>query len=118
MKNMQILIHKGLTLERWCKFSLHEQLANVGCDVSRAIKGKSQSDFEFSRQSFFRALELLDLTILDPKHKGKGSLKELLRVREALIDYFMFDNDYKTNDLFWDHYFLNFNYLAAIEKGK
>ena len=115
---MIITIHKGLTLEKWCKSSLNEQLANVGCDVSRAIKGRNSGDLEFSQQSFLRALELLSLTILDPKHKGKGSLKELLRVREALIDYFMFYNDYKTDDVFWDNYFLNFNYMHAIEKGR
>ena len=63
-------------------------------------------------------MELLDLTILDKKHRSHGTLKELLRIREAMIDYFMFDNDYKTDNTFWHNYFLDFNYLAAIAKGK
>ncbi len=115
---MKILIHKDLTAERWFKYSLWQQLANVGCDVSRAINGKNEGDFEWSRQSFFRALELLDLTIADLKHRGSGRLKELLRVREAMIDYFMFDNVYKTDDTFWHNYFLDFNYLYAIERRR
>lgn len=115
---MIVKIHTGLTLERWCKFSLNEQLANVGCDVSRAIRGKNEGDFEFSQQSLFRALELIDLTVADPKHRKKGVLKEVLRVREILVDYFMYDNDYKSDDTFLDNYFLNFNYMAALEKGK
>lgn len=115
---MNITIHKGLTLERWCTKSLNEQLANVGCDVSRAIRGRNQGDLEFSQQSFLRALELLSLTILDPKYKNRPALKELTRVREFLIDYFMYDNDYKSDDAFFENYFMNFNYMYAIEKGK
>lgn len=53
--NIIIKIHTGLTPERWFKFSLCEQLANVGCDVSRAINGKNDNDHEFSEQSFYRA---------------------------------------------------------------
>ena len=52
--------------------------------------------YEASKQAFERALELLSLTILDPKHKGR--LRELTRVREALIDYFVYDNEYGSSD--------------------
>ena len=72
---MNITIHKGLTLERWCTKSLNEQLANVGCDVSRAIRAKNEGDLVYSKQSFLRALELLSLTILDPKYRNRAALK-------------------------------------------
>lgn len=114
---MKILIHKDLTLERWFRFSLFEQLANVGCDVSRIIRAKKQGDLKLSSLAFERALELLDLTITDPKNHG-ARRKELLRVREALIDYFMYDNEYHSTDALWESYFWDFSYAAAIQRGR
>jgi len=60
--------------------------------------------------AFFRALELLDLTIDDPKNAL--GLKELCRVREFLVDYFLYDNVYGFDDASWRKYFMTFA-LAA-----
>lgn len=91
-----MIIHKEMASGRWFKFSLVEQLANVGMDIDRTIRWRNKGDLEASKQAFERALELLSLTILDPKHKGR--LRELTRVREALIDYFVYDNEYGSSD--------------------
>lgn len=112
-----MIIHKDLTLKHWFKFSLFEQLANIGADVARAIEWKNNQNLNYSAKAFERALELLDATIKDPKNRGPR-LKEILRVREALIDYFIYDNEYLTSDQFWQDYFYNFNYAAALQKGK
>lgn len=110
-------IHKDLTPERWFKFSLCEQLANVGMDVERTISWKEKGDLKYSQNAFERALELLDLTIADPKNR-KEMLRELLRVREKLIDHFMYDNEYQTTQEEWQKYFYEFNYAAAIQRGR
>ncbi len=110
-------IHKDLTLDRWFKFSIFEQLANVGMDVERTIQWKNKGNTEYSKQALDRALELLDFTIVDPKNRG-GRLKELLRVREALKDYFLFNNEYSFTDQFWQSYFYEFAYAAAVMRGK
>lgn len=112
-----MMIHKGLTPERWFKFSLFEQLANVGMDIERTIYWKNNNNTEYSKQAFERALELLNLTILDSQHKA-SSRKELLRVREALIDHFVFDNEYQTTEESWQNYFFAFNYAAALQRGR
>jgi len=101
--------HKNLGKGRWHQFSLMEQLANVGSEVNRTIAWKDKNP-EYSRMAFERALELLDLTISDPKNKGR--LKELLRMREVLADYFLYDNIYQSDDKFWQNYFFNFAYTA------
>lgn len=111
------MIHKNLTTEHWFTFSLLEQLSNIGCDVQRTIDWKKKGNQNYSSQAFERALELLDLTIADPKNK-KGALKEILRVRELLIDYFIYNNEYSTSDEFWQKYFYDFNYAAALQRGK
>ncbi len=111
-----MLIHKGLASGRWFEFSLVEQLANVGCDVERTIQYKKRGDLEFSRKAFERVLELLDLTIMDPKNKKR--LREIVRTREALVDHFVYDNQYNTTDAEWQKYFFEFNYIAAIRRGR
>ncbi|MCL4380216.1 hypothetical protein M1466_01845 [Candidatus Dependentiae bacterium] len=110
-------IYKELTPEHWFTFSIAQQLANVGTDVDRAIRWKNQGKQQSSQQAFFAALELLDLTIGDPKNKG-ARRRELLRVREALVDYVMYDNVYGSSDRAWYNYFYQFNYAAALERGR
>jgi hypothetical protein len=113
------MLHKNLTLERWFRLSLMEQFANIGTDIERAINWRKKGNKVASDAAFDRAIELLDFTIADPKHrKQRGRLKELLRVREALADYFLFDNEYKSSDKLWSDYFYCFNYAAALQKGK
>ena len=110
------MIHKSLASGRWFQLSLIEQLANVGCDVERTIQWKKRGELDCSNQAFDRALELLDLTIADPKNKGR--LKEILRVREALLDYFVGNNEYNSTDESWQNYFYAFNWADALQKGR
>lgn len=111
-----MIIHKQLAAGRWFALSLIEQLANVGSDIERTIKWKKEGDTEYSSNAFERALELLDLTVADPKNKGR--LKEISRVREALVDHFVYNNEYTTTDELWQNYFYDFNYAAAIRSGR
>jgi hypothetical protein len=102
--------HPGLAQGRWRDLPFISQLANVGSEVERTIKWRHEE--RLSQQAFERALELLDLTIADPKNRGR--LRELTRVREALVDYFMFDNDYGSSDALWRSYFYAFSYAARL----
>lgn len=109
-------LHKELADGRWFELTLLEQLANVGMDIERAIRWKQKGDSKASSHAFERALDLLNLTIADPKHKGR--LKEITRTREVLIDYFVCDNEYGSTDQSWQNYFYPFNYAAALKKGR
>jgi uncharacterized HAD superfamily protein len=110
-------IHKDLTPEHWFKFSLFEQLANVGCDIDRTIRWKKNNNIEYSQKAFERVLELLDLTKADPKNRGARQ-KEICRTREALVDHFVYSNEYATTDEAWQKYFFAFNYAAAMQRGR
>ncbi len=103
--------HKNLAAGRWQKLSFFEQMANIGSEVERAINWKVKNQ-EYSQMAFERALELLDLTIKDEKNHSRGRLKELLRLRELLVDYFCFNNIYKSTIDNWKNYFLVFIYAA------
>jgi len=103
---------KHMNSERWFELTFFEQMANIGSEVERTIAWKEKNNPQYSKMAFERSLELLDLTISDPRNKSR--LKELLRVRETLADYFEFDNIYKSSDKLWRGYFFPFNWAARL----
>jgi len=104
--------HKQLAEGRWFELSFMEQMANLGSEVERSILWKNKNNDDYSRQAFERAVELLDLTIADDRNKSR--LKELTRLREVLVDYFLFDNQYSSSDQLWRNYFYPFNFAARL----
>jgi len=104
--------HKSLSEGKWFELSFPVQMANIGSEVHRTINWKNKDNLKYSQQAFERALELLHLTIADPKNKKR--LRELTRIYEALADYFAFDNEYGSTDQSWQNYFFAFNYLAQL----
>jgi len=105
--------HKGLTLKKWEKMDLMEQMANVGSEVERVISWRNKENEEYSRLAFWRALELLWLTV-EAQRGSSSVLKELCRLREVLVDYFAGENQYGSSDKLWQSYFRPFNWAARV----
>ncbi|MEK7529439.1 MAG: hypothetical protein AAB570_00800 [Patescibacteria group bacterium] len=78
--------HPTLAAGRWKTLTFCERMGNVGSEISRAARA---STGERRLHAFERALELLDLTIA--LERGCRQ-RELLRVRECLVNLF-FDRD-------------------------
>lgn len=91
-----------------------QQLGNIGSDVERAFRAHEQGDADRFRNAFDRTLELIDLTVQDPRRKKR--LKELLRTREVLCDYFFGSNVYSIIPALLQKDFLN--YGVAARSGK
>ncbi len=106
--------HRQLASGRWGQFSLIEQMANIGSEVERAISWKKKKNDSYSQMAFERCLELLTLTIADPKNKDR--LKELTRLKEVLLDYFLGDNQYSSSEELWHRYFTPFTWAARVTK--
>jgi hypothetical protein len=104
--------HQELAAGRWQSLSLMAQLGNVGSEVERAIKWKEKGNEEYSRLAFDRALELIDLTIADPKNSRR--LREITRMRELLVDYFFADNEFRSTPKQWRDYFLAYAVAARV----
>lgn len=98
---------------KWFYFTFFEQMAHIGSEVERAIIWKNKIK-EYSLKAIDRALELLDLTIRDSKNIKR--LKELVRLREVMVDYFYFDNQFGSSDKLWRNYFFAFVYVARLTK--
>ena len=103
--------HQGLQSGRWATFTLYEKLAAVGAEVGRSLNWKEKGNADFSNRAFERALELLDFTIAD--ERNRSHLRELCRLREALVDSFMYDNEYGSTPELWRKYFGAFEYAAS-----
>jgi len=101
--------HHDLAQGRWQTLTLAEQMGNIGSEVSRAIKWQNKN-VQIFHNAIFRALELLDLTISDPRRLA--GLKEITRTKEILCDSVFGENQYQTslNDL--DRYFTKFALMA------
>ena len=102
--------HKEAAEGRWFKLSLMEQMANIGSEVIRAINWRKKGNKEYSKMAFERALELFDLTLMDPKNKHR--LREIARARELFADFLAGENIYHSSDEGWERYFYTFNTAA------
>ncbi|HSV30988.1 MAG TPA: hypothetical protein VLH40_03065 [Atribacteraceae bacterium] len=108
------VFHKELAGGRWRTFPFIEQMANVGSEIERAMAWRKRGSVADSAAAFERGLELLDLTIQDPGNRKR--LRELCRLREALADYFVGENTYRSTDELWRNYFYSFAYAARRER--
>lgn len=102
--------HKELAAGRWAQMSFVEQMANIGSEVDRALNWKVKANPDYSRKAFERALELIDLTL--DSAKGMPRLKEIARMREAVVDFFAGTNQFGSTENSWRKYFLAFAYAA------
>jgi hypothetical protein len=107
-------LHSELAAGRWRTFTLVEQLANVGSEVERALNWAAKDQVDYSARALERGLELLELTIADPRHRHR--LRELTRMREALLDYFWGENEFRSDERAWRRYFRAFGVAAAIAR--
>ncbi len=102
--------HKELAAGRWKQLSFVEQMANIAGEVERALNWKVKKNNAYCVLAVERALELLDLTTEGVK--VASHLKELSRLREAIVDYFFGENRFISSDALWRKYFSYFSYAA------
>mgnify|MGYP001616418757 CR=1 FL=1 len=97
---------------RWQTLSLAEQLANIGSEVGRAAKWQYKDAKTFESASA-RALELIDLTLEDPRWRSR--LSELGRLKEVFCDGVLGGKEYGTDLANLENYFLPFMNIVARE---
>jgi hypothetical protein len=102
--------HPNLVAGRWFSMSLAEQLGNVGSEVGRAITAQKSGEKQREENAKARAMELFDLTVSDIRWSAR--LKELVRGREVLTDWFYGNNIYGSSSENLEKYFYYFAYAA------
>jgi len=74
------------------------------------VRAKARGNQERLEAALDRALELFDLTIADPKLRGRRW--EIVRAREVVCDFLVGDNEYGSTDSGLAAYFLPFAIAA------
>ena len=97
--------HREQAAGRWWQLTLAEQLGNVGSEVSRTLRWRSRNA-SIAQGAMDRALELLDLTLADPRHRRSvARLREIARAREVLVDFLDGPNQYHSSAASLQRYF-------------
>jgi hypothetical protein len=115
---MKFPLHKDSAAERWWKISLYEQMGNIGSEVGRAIRWKTRNP-KIAQGAFERALELMDFTLADPRHKQSvARMREFARTREVLVDYLSGSNEYQSTGDSLLRYFDAFAVAATLVRDR
>ena len=109
-------VHFARSIERWQRMTLHEQLGNLGSEVGRALRARAAGNSDRFQPALERTLELFDLTLADPRHRGR--FKEICRAREVLLDFLVGSNDYASTASSIDAYYLQFGKAARRSPGR
>lgn len=108
--------HRDLAAGRWHGLSLAEQLGNIGSEVSRALRWQGR-DADMAQHALYRALELFDLTLADPRHIAAPSrMREIARAREVVADFFEGPNEYRSTGSSLQRYFDAYAVAARSER--
>ncbi|HEY4489850.1 MAG TPA: hypothetical protein VJC12_01175 [Candidatus Paceibacterota bacterium] len=101
--------HSEILKKRWGKFSVPEQMANIGSEVGRAAKwqGKDEQNFWSAVE---RALELFDFTLSNSKLGSR--LHEIGLAKEVFCDTILGGREYNDSLSALEEYFMGFAYLV------
>ena len=104
--------HKSLAAGGWQKLSLAEQMGNIGSEVSRALRWE-RKDEKLFQAAVDKALELFELTLDDPRWKGR--LREIARAKEVFCDAVLGGKEYQSSLKDLERYFF---YFAVAARNK
>ena len=81
--------HASLTVERWRRFSLDQQILMIGNEMNRAGQLTLPGDSQRRRHAYERVLNLVDLTV--QANPARGLRRELLRWRDLAAELYLAD---------------------------
>ena len=99
-----------VTQEKWQKFSLEQQMAHIGSEVTRAVNLKEKGDKGLGQGSGWRVLEMIDLTLADKRWRNR--LREVFLLRDVFCDYVFDAGNFEVSGDNLKEYFLPFALLA------
>lgn len=108
--------HQESTHGQWSDRSISFQLASIGAEFGRSMKEKERGISFDKSPAFDRMIELIDLTIEDPKNSTRRG--ELCKLRECLCDFLAGSNIWQSSAEYFDRYFMDFALEAQGQRRK
>lgn len=101
--------------QRWSRFSIQEQMGNIGSEVGRSINAWRAHDKARFNGALTRALDLFDATtgLLVVQHSPRA--KEVLRSKDQFLCLF-FDNTFETDADNIEKYFMQYALAARLHR--
>lgn len=102
--------------ERWGRFTLFDQMGNIGIEVSRTIRAGMRHDSEGLKQGIIRSLDLFEATTKPLLSQKSPRAKEVLRAKEQFLQIVSdgtFDSAQATS---LDRYFLLYAIAARSQR--
>ena len=100
--------------EAWGRYTIFEQMGNIGSEVGRAIKAHRSGNAKRSQGAMDRAFDLFDATVEHLAGQRSPRLREVLLAREEFARLF-FDGTFDEDADALERYFTNF--AIAARKG-
>jgi len=110
-----IIQHAELANGRWFTMTIAEQLGNIGSDYERALRWKEKGEEKMFIRAFDRTLELIDLTLSDPR-LTIGRRREIARMRDEVCKELLNKEQNSASAQGLKKYFLNMALLARNKK--
>jgi hypothetical protein len=107
--------HSNMAAGKWFGYTLCQQMGNIGSEVGRAARWQDK-DLKLFEGAVFRAIELLDLTLTDPRWKKR--FREIARARETVCDAFTGGKEYNSKFSELEQYFYHYAYAARNSVGR
>ncbi|MDO8512437.1 MAG: hypothetical protein Q7S57_04135 [bacterium] len=107
--------HAELAAGRWFTMTIAEQLGNIGSDYERALRWKEKGEEKMFTSAFNRTLELIDLTLNDPRLTMERK-REIARMRDEVRRELLDKEQNSTSSQGLKRYFLNMALLARDAK--
>ena len=87
----------------WFAMPVSVQISNIGSEVNRAIRYKNKGDMQKAANFCNKAIEFFEIIKQDPKNSRR--INEFNCCIDELTDYFIGDNEFKTNDEMLHRYY-------------
>lgn len=100
---------------RWSKFTIFEQMGNIGSEVGRALRAKREHPEDFE-PALERALDLFDATVTDLLTKKPARLKEVLRSKDQFLEVAFNPKATKEEAESIERYFMQYAVAARINR--
>ena len=95
----------------WARYSIFEQMGNIGSEVGRAIKAHRSGNARREQGAIDRALDLLDATVEYLAREKSPRLREVLLAREEFTRLF-YDGTFESDADAIERYFTNYAIAA------
>jgi hypothetical protein len=109
---MTQITQTAISRERWFSFPIEMRMGHIGSEITRVLSSRKNNDKEKEKAAYLRAIEMLELTLLDASI-GNGR-KEIEILKEVLEDMQNKEPKLEIDPILLQNYFAPFAFLYAI----